>query len=123
MKEKDFQRTFNHWVKEVYKKTAAFELKYTKTDSLPFSVVAGHQEDALMQVKHGVFVFKIPDMGYQNPYDCFCLSYQKAFIVIKYLSFFCLIDIDVWVEEQKISYRKSLTSKRAREIAYLIVDN
>lgn len=123
MKERDFQSIFNHWVKNVYRKTSAFELKQTKTNSMPFSSVKEHQKKALYNVKHGIFVYKIVDCGYQNPFDCFSLYYSRAFVVIKFPSFFCVIDIDIWLEEEKTSNRKSLTSLRAKEIAAFIVAN
>lgn len=123
MKEKDFQVTFSHWLKSVHKKTGAFELKQTKTNSLPFESVVAHQVAALRNAKNGVLVYKIPDVGYQNPFDCFCLTGVPAYVVVKYPDFFCLIDINDWIQEVKLSDRKSLTSKRAREIAYLTVDN
>ena len=52
-KEANFQTTFNHWLKNVYKRTGAFELKQTQTDSLPFSDVQEHQIQALQAVRHG----------------------------------------------------------------------
>lgn len=122
-REANFQITFNHWLKEVWKKTGVFELKQTTTDSLPFSDVQSHQIAALLAVRHGTFVFKIPDAGYQNPWDCFCLTEQSAFVVIKYPSCFVLIPIDFFVQESKISKRRSLTSVRARELSTIIVDN
>lgn len=121
MKEKNFQTTFNHWVKNVYRKTAAFELKQTKTNSLAFSSVVEHQVQALYNVRNGILVYKIPDVGYENPFDSFALYQTPAFVVIKYPSFFCMIDINDWINEVKISDRKSLTDKRAREIATFIV--
>lgn len=121
MREKDFQIKFNHWLKNVYKQTGAFELKITKTDSLPFSAVKQHQLDALLNAKKGVFVFKIPDCGYQNPFDTFCLTGVPAFIVIKYPDFFCLIDIDAFITEKNISTRKSLMAERAKELSTIII--
>lgn len=120
-REASFQTTFNHWLKEVWKKTGVFELKQTQTDSLPFSTVEIHQTAALQQVRHGTFVFKIPDAGYQNPFDCFCLTQQPAYIVIKYPLCFVLISVDAFIQENQISKRRSLTSKRAKSIAHLVV--
>ena len=120
-REANFQTTFNHYLKSVHKKTGAFELKQTKTNSIAFDLVVPHQEQALLNVKNGTFVYKIPDMGFQNPFDCFCMVSEDAFVVIKYPDFFCMIDINDWVQEKKISGRKSLTSTRAKEIATVIV--
>lgn len=120
--EANFNTYFNKWLKAVYKQTAAFELKQTKTTSIPFSSVVPHQVQALSQVRNGTFVWKIPDCGFQNPFDCFSMVRMDAFVVIKYPDFFCLIDINDWTQEDKIAERRSLTASRAREIATLIVD-
>lgn len=122
-KEAKFQTKFNHWVKSIFKDTACFELKQTTEDSLPFSDVQPHQAEALYNAKHGIVVHKIPDCGFQNPFDSFCISRELAFVVICYPGFFCLIDIDKFIEERDVlSARKSLTSERAREIADYVID-
>lgn len=125
MKEKDFQIKFNHWIKEKYFKTACFELKQTKGDSLPFNVLKDHQLYALYNAKHSNLVYKIPDAGFQNPFDCFSLAGVDAFVVVKYPEFFCLIDIDMWITTRDVSVgiTKSLSSFIAREIAHLIVND
>lgn len=107
-------------MKSILKETGVFELKQTEKDSIAFNAVADHQKKALMQVKHNVFFFKIPDVGYQNPFDCFCFNNAQAYVVIKYPDICCMIDIDDWVLEESISDRKSLTSQRAKEIATII---
>lgn len=123
-REANFQTTFNHWLKAVHKKTGAFELKQTKGNALPFNAVVPHQVQALLQVRgirSSAFVYKIVDCGYENPFDCFSMSNEDAFVVIKYPDFFCLIDILDWCNEVERSDRKSLTSERAKEIATIIV--
>jgi len=122
MKEKDFQIDFNKWLKSSYKESGVFELKRTKTNSLPFSSVVLHQEQALWHTKNRKLVYKIPDVGYQNPYDCVCLSGLPAFVVIRYPEFFCLIDIDDWLNEKNRTDRKSLLSSRAIEIACKVIN-
>ena len=121
--EKDFQTDFNKWCKHLFPYHAAFELKATKQSSLPFTAVKPHQEAALFNVKHGTFVFKIPDTGnVQNPFDSFLFKNAPAFVVIMFNSKshdFVMIDIDVWMEEKKVSQRKSLLDSRAREIGYV----
>ncbi len=107
-------------MKHILKENGVFELKQTKTDTLPFNSVKEHQLRALLQVKHGTFVFKIPDLGYQNPFDSFCLNNLSAYVVIQYPDFSCMIDVDDWFYESSISNRKSLTSKRAKEIASIL---
>jgi len=120
-REQKFNTYFNAWVKNVYKKTAAFECKQTTTDSLPFSAVQPHQVQALLCASEGVFVWKIPDAGYQNPFDCFSLVGVPAFVVVKYPGFFCLISIQTFLEERQKSPRKSLTSARAISIATEVI--
>lgn len=122
--EQAFNTTFNHWLKEVYKKTGAYELKHTHgKDSLPFSAVKDHQIAALIAAKHGTFVYKISDIGMvQVPFDCFSLAGVPAYVVIQYPEFFCLIDIDEFNIEASASERKSLTSDRARQIASIVVE-
>lgn len=117
MKEKSFQTTFCHWLKHVYKGTGAFELKITKTNSLPFSAVADHQALGLYQVKHGTLVLKLPDVGMQMPFDCFCMTKQEAYVVIKYPSGVAIIPIDVFILENEHSIRRSLTYERAMELS------
>lgn len=116
-REAQFNTLFNKWLKNVYKKTGAFELKQTQTDSLPFSAVVDHQIQALMNAKHGILVYKIPDSGYQNPFDVFTLAGVPAYVVIKYPNIICGIDIDMFSTEKALSQRRSLTSKRATELA------
>ena len=96
-------------------------LKITHTDSLPFDAVKDHQIAELNQCKWGTLVFKIPDVGYQNPFDCFSLNNVPAYVVIKYPDFFCLIDIETFVLEKERSKRRSLTSTRAKELAIITV--
>lgn len=119
-REAKFNTTFNHWLKTVYRKTGAFELKQT-VGPLPFSSVVPHQIAALEAVRHQTLVYKIPDVGFQNPFDVFCITQQPAYVVIKYPKFFCLISIDQFVLESERSKRKSLTASRAQELSTIIV--
>lgn len=117
MKEKDFQKTFNHWLKAVWKQTGAFELKLVKKGALPYSAVAPHQIEALLNAQHGTLVYKIPDVGYQNPFDTFCLSSVPAFVVVKYPSGEAYgIGIDDFIRQRDRSSRKSLTEDEAEAI-------
>ena len=117
-REAAFNTYFLKWVKANFQKTAAFELKQTKTDSIPFSALKLHQEKALFYAKHEHLTWKIPDCGFQNVFDCFSLYRVPAYVVIKYPEKFYLIDIDSWTAERDISMRKSLTEDRAKEICY-----
>ena len=117
MKEKDFQSHFNKWLKAVHKQTGAFELKLARTDSLPYSALAPHQEQALLNAKNGTLVYKIPDVGYQNPFDCVCLSGVPAYVVVRYPSGTVYgIDIEAWIRSRGFLTRKSLTEAEAEAI-------
>lgn len=118
MKEKDFQIKFGHWVKENMKESAAFELKSVKGSSCPFNAVQDHQIAALMQATRETLYHKIPDVGFQNPFDCFCLYRVNAYVVIRYGSgrwYGILVDVFEW--ERGKSERKSLTEERARKLS------
>ncbi len=112
-KEKDFQTSFTKWVRNRYNGSAAFELKLGRGNSLAFSALEEHQKYALLGAAHGQIGYKIPDDGYQHPFDFFTLAHVPAFVVVRE---FFMIDIDAWCEEEKNSDRKSLTMARAREI-------
>ena len=116
--EKDFQTEFSKWLKYNFKRTAVFELKLTRTKSLPFSAVEEHQVNALYNAKHAHVVHKLPDTGYQNPFDCFFLKGSEAYVAVMFMKQkkFFLIDIDDFMLEKKCSERKSLTEERAAEI-------
>lgn len=116
--EKDFQTEFCKWAKYNIKETAAFELKFTRSLSLPFSDVQEHQINALYNAKHHYLIHKIPDAGYQNPFDCFFLKGCNAYVVIMFTKqkTFYLIDIDDFIQEKNTSVRKSLTQDRAAQI-------
>lgn len=119
MRERSFQIEFGKWVKANMKQSAAFELKSTKTGSFPFSDLKEHQELALWHAKHGKIYHKIPDVGYQNPFDCLLLVEVPAYVVIRYGSgHWYAIDIDRFIEgrEMTLPVRKSLLEDVARTV-------
>lgn len=121
-KEKDMQVLFGHWIRLNFKNSAAFELKLSHSDSLPFSALQEHQKNALRVVKHGKAFFKIPDTGYQCPFDSFVLVEAEAYVVVAFYKqrtkkICYLIDIDAWIEAEKTSSRKSITITQAMMIA------
>lgn len=123
MKEKNFQTKFSHWLKNVYKRTGAFELKQTKTNSLPFNAVVEHQREALLAVRTSTLVYKIPDVGFQNPFDCVSLTQQPAYVVIKYPKGVAIIPIGIFIMEEARSKRKSLTWERAKQLSTIEFDS
>ena len=123
-REANFTLLFRHWLKANPLRSSAFELKQTRTDSINFNAVKEHQLIALQAAKgdHGL-LYKIPDdaMGVK-PCDMMYLRCSGAFVVIKYPRSFVLIDVDEFIIERDISIRKSLTEKRAKEIASYTVE-
>ncbi len=122
-REANFQTLFRHWLRANPMQSAAFELKQTTKDSLPFDAVEPHQVDALMAVSMGPILYKAPDDSRGiKPFDFFYLNSVFAFVVIRYPEFFCMIDIEAFIAERSESARKSLTSARALEIAWKIIE-
>lgn len=124
-REAKFTTLFRHWVRANKRNlfSSAFELKQTTGKSIPFSDVQEHQLDALLAAKHDGLLYKAPDDSRGiKPFDMFFLYNARAFVVIRYPDFFCLIDVEVFIEERQISERKSLTAQRAREIAHEVIE-
>ncbi len=115
--EKDFQSWFGKWLKSRWQHTGAFELKSVDT-SLPFSALPDHQIEGLLHAKHEKIYMKLPDVGFQMPFDCFILASVPAWVVVRYSSGnWYTIDIDAFVKERDTSTRKSLTEERAAAIS------
>lgn len=118
-REAHFGKLFRHWLKtQKTMPSAAFELKQTTTNSIPFSDVKEHQIDALLAANKGCILYKIDDQsaGFK-PFDYFYLTGAQSYVVIKYPGRFYGIDITQFILEKQESKRKSLTKERAREIA------
>lgn len=102
--------------------TYAFEAKICKGPSLPFDAVQDHQLTSLYQVKHSIFNHKIADGAYAPlPFDGFQMKMIPAYVVVFWYQSrndkrFTMIDIDSFMEEKRISERKSLTYERSCEI-------
>ena len=127
MKEKDLQSILSRLIPAHLDYSAAFELKVSKSPSLPFSAVQEHQIHALLTAKQSKVFFKIPDGTMsQSPFDCFMLASVPAYVVIIYYQprqpkNFIFIDIEKFVDERDHSARKSLIKQRAIEIASFIL--
>jgi len=131
MLEKQLQTKFAHWLstttgKEFVSKfeSCAFELKTTKTNSLPFSRFAEHQLRALDLAKNNQLYYKIPDMGLSpKPFDCFVLSNANSFVVCFFncdqrgVKDFYIIELENLQKEMQKA--KSLTKIRAKEIGWI----
>jgi hypothetical protein len=62
-------------VREIHpQKNWALEVKYGKNK------LEAHQKVALKKVENGKFLYKIPDMGRQNPFDFVCLGDADAIV-------------------------------------------
>jgi hypothetical protein len=129
MKEKNIQTIWNNWCAKHWEYgTAAFELKISHKDSIPFSAVQDHQYRALRLAKKKL-VYKISDFDItaRKPFDSFLLQSALAYVGICWYEprkkkLMVLIDVDKMIEERESSDRKSLTQERAEEISDYIID-
>lgn len=119
-KEADFGLRFRKWIESNPRFSSSFELKQTNKDSIPFSCVEQTQLDWGMRIKSNKGAL-IRVQGVNGEPDYIWCRNMPAYIVIKYPKLFCLIDIETFILEKKKSKRKSLTSKRAIEIAIKII--
>jgi hypothetical protein len=123
--EAEFQTRFSRWLRHQNLPSAAFELKVSKTNSIPFSCTEEQQVPSLLGVKHGRLSYKIPDMDRTiKPFDFFQIVNGEAYMVVMFnyslkQKQFVMIDVDQWVAEEERSVRKSLTFERAVEIGTL----
>lgn len=127
MRESNFQTKWMAWLRNNYFGNAAFELKISHTDRLPFTALREHQRDALLAVVTENFSYKIPDdsRGFK-PFDCFALGGNaKAFVVVQFykkgVRECFAITIQDWVKESEKIKPRSLTRQRAMELGTRIV--
>ena len=129
MREKDIQQKF----KEVNNVYGAFELKLCKKSCILFNAVREWQIQGLLDIsgENGLY-HKISDqpifsgmrtsITYKKPFDCFYLKFIPAYVVVCFWEErkkknFYYIPIQNFLNEMKISKRKSLTEDRARAIS------
>lgn len=111
MREKDFQIKFGNYIHEKWdNRSAAFELKVTKTDSILLSKFKQHQLMSLLAAKRRKLFYKIPDSEFSGfkPFDCFVLVNSEAYAVIKFKSGVVMVDIETLLKKQKWSYEDAL---------------
>ena len=132
MKEKDFQVEFGRRNKIF----GAFELKFCKGKSLPFSCLADHQEKALLGIYSQVGHYhKITDQPFvkgmtfqrKKPFDCFNLRDIPAYVVVMWWvprteKMVYYIPIKSWVSLKKTCGRKSLIEDMCFAHAHFIHD-
>ena len=133
MKEKTMQTLFRDYIKKhPPHQTEVYELKICKGTSLPFTSVADHQVEALIQAEEGLF-YKIPDQpiswgantklrfAAKKPFDCLYIVKSNAYVIIWFYTprtkkVFIKIPIFAWLDERNTSNRKSLTELKALEL-------
>jgi len=87
MKEKDFQSKFSKWLRYNWTNqcSARFELKLvnlSQTKTFNLKLLKDHQIQALSTKK---LIYKIPDTGFQNPFDCLVMSQDaEGYLVIQF---------------------------------------
>ena len=107
-----------HYLKAHPYHTCAIETKDTRgKDSLLFSEVKQAQIDYGMAIKSDNGVLIRTQAISEGLPDYLYLKNEPSLVVIKYPKMFAMIDIETFILEKKKSKRKSLTSKRAGEIA------
>ena len=117
--------TFLPWVRKNMKESFAFEAKTTRgKDSFLFSAMEPHQVINLHNASHGIFAHKISDSGIRGklPFDGFVFYHSPAYVVIEYPRFWCMVDIDVFENEERTSVRRSIKDCRAMQIASVVID-
>ena len=124
MKEKDLTCLFRNWLKANWKSSAAFELKICKTNSFNLKRIAEHQISNLNLVHHGLFFWKLADLGLQNAFDCFTLYREEANLVIFFYKprrpkIFYMIPIGV-IQGLIDDGKKSITEQDAKKLAYRV---
>lgn len=81
MKEKDITPKILKWCRD-HIGTCAVEVKYCKGGTLPKDALKEHQYTALKIAAGPGMYFKIPDLGYQNPFDGFVLRGVPAYVAV-----------------------------------------
>jgi len=120
-KEADFGLKFRKWIDENPMASSSFELKDTRgKDYFNFEELGDDQINHALRNKGKKGNLMRITVGTVGAPDYVYLRNAYAFVVIKYPRFFCLIEIETFLLEKKRSKRKSLTSVRAKEIAWVI---
>lgn len=114
-KEASFGIQFRRWIEEHPMVSSSYELKYATGERMAFSAVTDAQIAWALKIKHKGALIRVKGTSGQPDY---VWVHGPAHIVIRYPSFFCLIDIDIFILEKG----KSLWPSRAREIAVTVVE-
>ncbi len=119
-REAEFSSKFKKWAYYMWpdNQPAYFELKVSRSNSLPFNEVSEKQIDNLGVRK---FTHKFSDFDrLGTPFDMVCFT-GKGYVVIQYYKpgnkEFFIIPVTTFLKEREISPRKSLTESKARELS------
>lgn len=120
-KEADFGVYLKNWVEEnPFNYSCSMELKQTESNSISFSCLDAKQIAYALKVKSNKGCW-IRVIGLDGQPDYVWMFKEIAYVVIRYPTMFCFIDISVFIQERDTSKRKSLTSTRAKEIAHTVI--
>lgn len=104
-REAQFTTKFKKWlhVHSLIPSTGAYEVKITPNKRIAFDAVKKHQVESLLAVKLGKFIYKIPDAGWQNPFDVIMLAGQPAWVVLAFAvpqkkTATYIIDVELFIE-------------------------
>lgn len=122
-READITRHIALLIRSRFTAPAVFEIKYARGGSLPFAALKEHQSHALSAANKGGFTYKIPDSGSGfKPFDLVFFGNMPAYVVVAFSqSEIYFITHSRWRQEEVFSNRKSLTKKRAKEIADVVI--
>lgn len=116
---------FKHWVHANAERlaTSTFEMKDSRgKEYLPWKELKMKQLDYGLAIEEGKKGAFIRTQGGNGEPDYIFLKYVPAYIVIKFPSCFCMIDVlKVW-ENMPIGQKGSLTVEEAKRIADEVID-
>jgi penicillin-binding protein-related factor A (putative recombinase) len=119
-RESSFSILFRHWIRANPQYSAAYEMKQTSTNSIPFSCLEPHQVSYLEAITGDKGVL-VRVQGANGEPDYIYLRNTSAYVVIKYPDAFHVIPIFNFMLEKSRSARKSLTCERAEKISAVSV--
>lgn len=122
-REAKWQTIFNQYLRQVGSNGYGYyELKQTRTDSIPFKNVKDHQIDSLLASHQNGLIWKWSDQDQrEKPVDCGSFPPLQSYIVIKFPDGFYVITIKDFIKERDTSDRESLTKENAFKIAKKVI--
>lgn len=121
-REAKFTIRMRHWLRANPLYTCSLEAKETTTDSIPFSDVPQAQRDWALAIESDKGVLLRVQAVAEGMPDYIYMRCEPAFVTIKYPTFFCLIRIQEFIDEDERSQRRSLVDFRAKEISTIVVE-